>query len=123
MADAVLPHGLVEARRTPRFDHTTLPASLAASHRTAVWAEVRVESGSVRFTELEGDAPRDVRLEPGESAVIVPGVEHQVEPSTDAIFYIQFFREPDPSVGRDTVGGGQSGGPIVSSRADALRPR
>jgi hemoglobin len=27
--------------------------------------------------------------------VIVPGIEHHVEPSTDARFYVQFFREPD----------------------------
>ncbi len=95
MTDAALPPDLVEARRTPRFDHSTLPAPLAASHRTTVWAELRVEIGSVRYTELEGEAPQDVRVEPGESAVIAPGVEHQVEPSTDAAFYIQFFREPD----------------------------
>jgi hemoglobin len=98
MTDALLPPELVEARRTPRFDHATLPGPLAASHRTTVWGELRVETGSVRFTELEGDAPRDVRLEPGGTAVIVPDVEHQVEPSTDAVFYIQFFREPDASV-------------------------
>jgi hypothetical protein len=31
--------------------------------------------------------------------VIVPGVEHHVEPSTDAKFFIQFYRQP----GADTI--------------------
>ena len=35
---------------------------------------------------------------PATSAVIVPGIEHQVEPSTDARFYVQFFREPDAAM-------------------------
>lgn len=95
MGEPRLPGHLVEARRTPLFDAATLPDTLATSHRTTVWAEMRVQAGSVRYVDLEGDAPRDERLEVGDSAVIVPGVDHQVEPSTDARFYVQFFREPD----------------------------
>jgi hemoglobin len=91
----MIPAQLIEARRTPLFGSETLPEPLARSHRTTVWAEVRVQSGSVRFVELEGDEPRDERLDAGHSAVIVPGIEHHVEPSTDARFYVQFFREPD----------------------------
>jgi hemoglobin len=95
MDEPVLPTDLVEARRTPLFDHVSLPRPLAESHRTTVWAELRVEAGSVRYVDLDGDAPRDVRVEAGDHAVIAPGVEHQVDPSTDAVFYVQFFREPD----------------------------
>ncbi len=95
MAAPMLPVQLVEARRTPLFDFATLPDALAGSHRTTVWAELRVQAGSVRYVDLEGDDPRDERLVAGESVVIVPGIEHQVEPSSDAQFYVQFFREPD----------------------------
>lgn len=98
MDQPMLPAHLVEARRTPLFDYATLPDSLATSHRTTVWAEFRVQAGTVRFVDLEGEAPRDERLDVGDTAVIVPGVEHQVEPSTDAQFYIQFFREPDAAM-------------------------
>lgn len=98
MVEPVLPARLVEARRTPLFDSQSLPAALARSHRTTVWAELHVRSGSVRYQDLEGDPSRDVRLALGESAVIVPGVEHQVEPSTDATFFVQFYREPDAEV-------------------------
>lgn len=95
MGEPMLPAQLVEARRTPLFDVATLPDALASSHRTTVWAEIRVETGSVRYVDLDGDSPRDERLDSGDSAVIVPGIEHHVEPSTDARFYVQFFREPD----------------------------
>jgi tellurite resistance-related uncharacterized protein len=95
MTEQSLPPQLVAARRTPLFDHLSLPEPLAESHRTTVWAELRVQTGSVRYVDLEGDSPRDERLEAGDSAVIAPGVEHQVDTSTDAAFYIQFFREPD----------------------------
>jgi hemoglobin len=98
MAEPILPDQLIEARRTPLFDYTTLPDALATSHRTTVWAEIRVQSGSVRYVDMEGDEQRDERLEAGDSAVIVPGVEHHVEPSTDAQFYVQFFREPDAAI-------------------------
>lgn len=95
MDEPVLPFQLIEARRTPVFDYESLPEALARSHRTTVWAELRVQAGNVRYLDLEGDDRRDVRLDPGDVAVIVPGVEHQVELSTDAKFYVQFFREPD----------------------------
>ena len=39
-----------------------------------------------------------MRLGAGDSAVIRPGVEHRVEPSTDARFFVQFYREPDADV-------------------------
>ena len=98
MGEPMLPDQLIEARRTPLFDFATLPDALATSHRTTVWAEIRVQSGSVRYVDIEGDEQRDERLEAGDSAVIVPGVEHHVEPSTDARFYVQFFREPDAAI-------------------------
>lgn len=95
MSEPQLPAGLIEARRTPLFDAASLPEPLAVSHRTTVWAELRVQSGSVRYYDLEGTEPSDERLDAGDTAIIAPGVEHHVEPSTDAEFYIQFYRSPD----------------------------
>ena len=99
MDEPTLPADLIEARHTPLFDAQSLPPGLAVSHRTTVWATLHVQTGSVRYIDLEGPSPRDVRLTAGESSVIVPGVEHYVEPSTDAEFFIQFYREP----GADTI--------------------
>ena len=94
MDEPRLPARLVEARRTPLFDHTTLPDALANSHRTTVRAQIRVQAGTVRYIDLEGDSLRDERLDAGDGAVIAPGIEHHVEPSTDA----QFYREPDAAM-------------------------
>lgn len=95
MIEPDLPSELVEARRTPLFDFESLPDPLANSHRTTVWAELRVETGSVQYIDLEGNDPRNIRLDAGDVAVIVPGVEHHIEPSSDATFFVQFYREPD----------------------------
>lgn len=89
-----LPVGLVPARRTPLFDHDSIPAPLARSHRTTVWATLHVVGGSVRYADLEGEHRRDERLDPGDEIAIPPGVPHEVEPSTDASFFVQFHREP-----------------------------
>jgi tellurite resistance-related uncharacterized protein len=94
MDEPTLPADLIEARHTPLFDAQSLPSGLAVSHRTTVWATLHVQTGSVRYIDLEGPFPRDVRLVAGDSSVIQPGVEHYVEPSTDAKFFIQFYREP-----------------------------
>jgi hemoglobin len=95
VADVTLPVGLVDGRRTPVFDLESLPAPLATSHRTTVWATLHVQSGDVDYSDLEGDEPRHERLEAGDSIVIPPGVLHRVDPSTDARFHLQFHREPD----------------------------
>jgi len=98
MKERELPIGLVPERRTPLFDVDSIPAALRRPHRTTVWARIHVEQGTVRFLDLQGDDRRDLRLEAGDSAVIEPDVEHQVEPSTDARFYVQFYRRPDEPI-------------------------
>ena len=101
MDEPTLPADLIEARHTPLFDAQSLPPGLAVSHRTTVWATLHVQTGTVRYIDLEGPSPRDACPVAGDSSVIVPGVEHHVQPSTDAKFFIQFYREP----GVDTIPG------------------
>jgi tellurite resistance-related uncharacterized protein/truncated hemoglobin YjbI len=103
MVDPALPRGFIEARRTPVFDVASLPDALSKSHRTTVWAELRVQSGPVRFVELDEDHPRDLRLGPGDRAVIAPGIEHHVEPSADAMFYVQFYQEPEAGAASESA--------------------
>ena len=94
MTGPTLPSGLVEARRTPMFTAESVPPALIASHRTTVWAELHVEAGCVRFVELDGPHPRDVSVDAGRSTVIVPDTHHRIEPSTDAAFFVRFYRQP-----------------------------
>ena len=126
MADRRLPDGLVEGRHTPLFDTATLPEPLAAVHRTTVWATLHVQRGSVRYVDLAGADPRDVRLEAGDNVVIAPGVGHEVEPSTDAVFFVQFYREPAATpVGAAPplpAGSGRHSGPWVTRGGDLDSP-
>ena len=102
-----LPPNLVEARRTPLFDFESLPQALASSHMTTVWATLHVQEGDVGYTDLQGDDPRNERLEVGDSIVIPPHVVHRIDPSTDALFFVQFHREPSeplvPRIGPDEL--------------------
>jgi hemoglobin len=93
-SEPILPAGLVEGRHTPVFGEADLPEPLVAVHRTTVWATLHVRTGSVRYIDLAGPDARDQRLGAGDRAVIAPGLDHQIEPSTDARFFVQFYREP-----------------------------
>lgn len=95
MDEPTIPAHLVEGRRTPLFDLQSLPGPLAEFHRTTVWAQLHVRSGTVQYLDLAGEDRRNVRLEAGDTAVIVPDVTHHIEPSTDATFWVQFYRQPD----------------------------
>lgn len=59
----ILPLGLDKARHTPMFTLESLPGALVASHRTTVWAELHVQTGSVRYIDLEGETRRDIRVD------------------------------------------------------------
>ena len=124
MTELALPEDLIEGRRTPLFDASSLPGPLATSHRTTVWAELRVVTGSVRYVDLDGTAPRDIRLDPGDNAVIAPGIGHVIEPSTDATFWLQFFRRSDAPLvpGVDAPTADDRGGPWQHRGVDLDTP-
>jgi len=126
MAEPRLPDGLVEGRHTPLFDTATMPEPLAVVHRTTVWATLHVQNGSVRYVDLVGPDPRDMHLDAGGSIVIVPGVDHQIEPSTDASFFVQFYREPSATpigeVPPMPSGAGRHSGPWVMRGGDLDSP-
>ena len=112
----------MEGRHTPLFEVTTLPDRLAGVHRTTVWASLHVQEGSVRYVDLAGADRRDVRLDAGDSVVIAAGVDHQIEPSTDATFFLQFYRNPgDPLLGQPAAApaeGHRQSGPWVHRGGD-----
>ena len=69
MVEPQLPPGLIEGRHTPLLGEDNLPGQLALVHRTTVWATLHVQLGSVRYVDLTGPDPRDLRLVAGDSAV------------------------------------------------------
>lgn len=122
MVEPQLPPGLVEGRHTPLLGEDNLPGQLALVHRTTVWATLHVQRGSVRYVDLTGPDPRDLRLVEGDRAVIAPGVDHQIEPSSDATFFVQFYRNPSvPQIGEPSplpAGSHRHSGPWVHRGRD-----
>ena len=92
-----LPAQVTTGRRTPTFATGTVPSGLLRDHRTATWARLEVEAGSVTFREEE---PRwRTTVTSGQSVTIIPDRPHRIEPSDDARLAIQFFDLPAPSAG------------------------
>lgn len=86
-----LPTGLQYQRRTPTFTEETLPAALTKDHTTkaGVWGVIRVESGSLRFTEASSG--RELDVVPGLPVIITPEVPHHVTPLGPVSFWVEFW--------------------------------
>ena len=91
------PEGFAVYRRTPEFDHTTIPAGLRSEHATkrGVWARIHVISGVLRY-RVGAPIHRSFRVTPASSAVIVPEVPHWVEPDGPVRFFVEFARTDRP---------------------------
>jgi tellurite resistance-related uncharacterized protein len=90
-----LPPGVAPYKRTPEFDAVSTPVGLLESHRTkaGTWGEIVVLEGSVLYRVLE-PALQQFRLTPDRPGIIAPRIGHEIEPSADARFYVQFYRAP-----------------------------
>ena len=90
-----LPTDVVAYRRTPEFTEASTPRGLRSSHRTkpGTWGEIVVLEGTLLYRVLEPDV-QEIRLDPGNPGIVEPTVRHEIEPSADARFYVQFYRRP-----------------------------
>lgn len=98
-----LPRNVVPYFRTQDFTDETVPERLLHDHvtRRGAWARLTVESGYLRYVELDGeDAP--VIIEAGQHVVIAPHVHHRVELLGPVRFHLVFLRDETkfPSVER-----------------------
>ena len=86
-----LPEDFAETRRTATFTERTLPPGLRRRHTTkrGVWGRIHVLRGRLRYRVY---APFDVEqwLEPGRDGIVVPEVEHDVEPEGPVEFFVAF---------------------------------
>jgi len=101
-----LPEGHAAYRRTATFREDAIPRGLLSRHRTArgVWARIHVESGSLLYRTF---APFDdeQRLDAGAVGVVLPDVEHEVEPCGAVSFHVEFYRAAgDASDGAAALG-------------------
>jgi tellurite resistance-related uncharacterized protein len=88
-----LPAGHVAYRRTAEFTESTVPRALLSRHTTkpGVWARIHVLDGALLYL-LREPFDEEQRLEPGAVGVVLPGVEHEVQPLGYARFFVEFFR-------------------------------
>jgi tellurite resistance-related uncharacterized protein len=90
-----MPEGYVSYKRTPPFTHATVPQGLLREHRTkaGVWALIHVQRGALAFHEVGAATPRAVGA--GEQAVVLPEIEHRVEPQGEVEFFVEFWRRAE----------------------------
>jgi tellurite methyltransferase len=100
------PEGMGTYKRTPEFNHLTVPRGLLRNHSTreGTWGVITLISGELNYVIFD-----DVyRLRPGVNGVIPPIVPHRVEPPEDVRFYVEFFRLKETD--RGTSADGQTQG-------------
>lgn len=80
-----MPVHVRHVRDSAAWDATTMPAGLRRRHRLGrgTWGVLHVARGKLTFGDHEMSA--------GETRVIPPDVEHQVEPADGATFWIEFY--------------------------------
>jgi tellurite resistance-related uncharacterized protein len=90
-----LPNNFVPYKRTPVFTKESVPAGLRNDHstKTGVWARINVEEGKLRYCVPAFDAKME--LSPDKVGVVVPEVQHKVEPLGPVRFFVEFYRAPD----------------------------
>jgi tellurite resistance-related uncharacterized protein len=96
---AELPPHFVPYKRTAEFTETSLPDALRRRHTTkaGVWATILVSTGRLRYCV---DATGIVsELSPGVVGIVVPEVEHHVEPLGRVRFVVEFYRAPKTNHG------------------------
>jgi tellurite methyltransferase len=88
-----MPSGHVAYRKTSVFTADTIPSGLSSKHTTkaGVWGRLEVLSGSIAYV-VEGPLEARHVLAAGESAVIVPEVEHRVDVLGPVEFCVEFYR-------------------------------
>jgi len=91
-----LPAGYVAYRRSAEFTESTVPAGLLSRHGTkhGVWAEIHVLAGTLLY-RLRGPFDEEQRLAAGSVGIVLPGVEHEVEPVGAVRFFVEFYRRDD----------------------------
>ena len=88
-----LPAGYAAYRRTAEFTEATVPRALLSRHTTkaGVWALIHVLEGVLLY-RLRGPYDEEERLEAGARGVVLPGVEHEVQPLGRVRFFVEFHR-------------------------------
>ncbi|MEM7173114.1 MAG: DUF1971 domain-containing protein [Pseudomonadota bacterium] len=93
LQDLTLPPEVTQYKRTNSFNADTVPKGFLNEHstRAGIWGRLVVGQGSVAFQDQVSNERRTVNA--GEFQVIVPQAVHFIEPSKDAEFFVEFYKD------------------------------
>lgn len=88
-----LPATVSSYKKTPEFTHLTVPKGLLNAHSTkeGTWGKIIILEGTLRYRILEPEV-EVVDLSTEKYGVVEPTILHEVEPLTDVVFYVEFYR-------------------------------
>ncbi len=88
-----IPEHYERYRNTPAFDEQSVPAALLERHATkpGIWARIVVSRGALDY-HVHEPFDRCERLTPRRPGIVLPEVEHHVEPRGAASFHVEFWR-------------------------------
>lgn len=91
-----MPAAVVCYRRTPIFDEDSMPSALQREHatRAGVWAKIEVLEGRLRYVVPAMGVKQN--LTPETHGVVVPELEHHIEPLGPVRFRLAMYRRPKP---------------------------
>lgn len=92
-----IPDGYAPYKRTPVFNAETIPAGLTQHHGTkkGVWGLIHVVEGTLIY-RIHHPFYSEETLDPQTSGIVLPEVQHDVQPREDAVFYVEFWRRAQP---------------------------
>jgi tellurite resistance-related uncharacterized protein len=87
-----IPNGYAPYRRTPLFTNESIPKGLRSRHTTkkGVWGIIHVRSGSLRY-RIHDPYNTETILGFDRQGVVLPEVEHEIEPIDNVEFFVEFW--------------------------------
>ena len=97
-----IPDNFKVYRKTAEFNERTLPQSLRRDHSTkpGVWAKIQVIQGKLNYRiDVQG---AQFELSPEVPGIVIPEVQHHVEPIGCVRFFVEFYKKADSDRHNDT---------------------
>ncbi|HEY9824695.1 MAG TPA: DUF3565 domain-containing protein [Stenomitos sp.] len=91
-----IPQGYIAYRRTSTFTAESMPKGLRAHHATkrGIWAVITVVQGQLYY-RIHEPYNRVELLDSHTLGIVLPEVDHEVEPLENAQFYVEFWHRAD----------------------------
>lgn len=87
-----MPQGYAPYRRTPIFTQDSIPPGLRSRHSTksGIWGLIHIQHGNLRYIVHE-PYNTETMLDSTRLGVVLPNVEHRVEPNGAVDFFVEFW--------------------------------